>query len=108
MPDPNVRKPRLLSQSQRDASKTPKVRKDPKFIGTQKYGREFMCKVQHNQLTDEKKGTRKFKVRADSGGNFVRPARQASTGRSFPSREETYKGGFEGPGARVPIAQNTR
>lgn len=108
MPDPNKRKPRLTSRKKADASKTPKVRKDDKFTGSQgKYSREFMPKVQHNQMTNDRQGTAKYRTKADQNGLFVKRAKFSGRG-SFPGVKESYKGGMEGAGPKVPIAQNTR
>ena len=105
MPDPNKRQPRLKSRVQTDASKTPKVRKDPKFIGTQRYGREFMNKLAHNQMTSDTVGKKKFKREADAQGQFVKANRFNPRGR-FPTQGEMYKGGMHGPGNRVAIGKN--
>lgn len=94
MPDPNKRKPRVESIKQADASKTPKVRKDPKFTGTQKYGREFMCKVEHNKLTNDEVGQQKFKNKANASGMFVKKATQASKTSKFPTQSQGFLGGM--------------
>jgi hypothetical protein len=106
MPDPNKRKPRLESRAQADRSKTPKVRKDPKFIGTQKYGREFMCKVQHNGMTNGAVGKSKFRKEANSSGVFTKRAMFQGKGK-FPSQKEGYLGGMTyAHTKRVPTATN--
>ena len=108
MPDPNKKKPRTRSLAQTDRSKTPKVRKNDKFCGSQgKYSREYLCRVQHNEMTNARKGVQKFETKADVNGTYVKRATVGSSAR-FPGTSQPYKGGFEGPGAKVSIAQNTR
>ena len=106
MPDPNKRKPRLESRKQADASKTPKVRKDPKFIGSQKYAREFMCKAQHNGLTNDKIGHVKYMSKANPDGQYGKSAVFKGKGH-FPGKGEGYLGGMTTSHQRkVPIAKN--
>ena len=105
MPDPNKKPPSFRSNVENNALKTPKVRKNPKFIGSQTYGPFFMCKMNSNRRTDDTQGRRKFKISADSGGQYTKDVHTGSTKR-FPSKTETYKGGMHGAGAKVPIAKN--
>ena len=104
MPDPNKSASRVQTRSRRDASKTPKVGAAPKFIGTQKYGREFVCKVDHNQMTNAKQGRRKVKSKADSSGEYSRGVRRHN--KSLPTQSEMYKGGMAGHGGKIAIAKN--
>jgi len=53
-----------------------------------------MCKVEHNQMTNEKQGTAKFSTRADQEGNFVKKTKATFSGKgSYPGVKEAYKGG---------------
>ena len=104
MPDVNKR-PGKLSKTD---PKTPKVRKNEKFCGSQgTYSREFLCKVKKNGLTNDELGTNKFKVKADASGMFSKRATVSGGGR-FPGKSEMYKGGMSGPGHRIAIAQNLK
>ena len=106
MPDPNKRKPRLTPRQQADASKTPKVRKDPKFTGTQRYGREFMCKLKHNGLTNDKLGESKYQSKPDATGTYGKNAVFKGKGH-FPGKSEGYLGGmFNRHTVRQPTAAN--
>tara|TARA_Y100000004_G_scaffold197019_1_gene269312 strand:+ start:1585 stop:1875 length:291 start_codon:yes stop_codon:yes gene_type:complete len=93
MPDPNVHAKRVRSRLKADLSRTPKVRKDPKFTGTQKYGREFMNKMQHNGMTNHKIGMSLFRAKFDGNGLLVKGGSLSK--RNYPSIRERYKGGMD-------------
>ncbi len=105
MPDPNKQSPHFRSNEANNAIKTPKVRKNPKFIGSQAYGPYFICKINSNRRTDDSQGRRKFKISADAQGQFTKGVHTGS-GKRFPNKTEAYKGGMHGPSAKVPIAKN--
>ena len=92
MPDPNVSAKRVKTRRRVDASHTPKVRRDPKFIGTQKYGREFMCRVQHNQMTNSKVGMERFRAKFDENGELLKGGYLSK--RRWPSKRDRYRGGM--------------
>lgn len=108
MPDPNVYAKRVRARARLDRTKTPKVRRDNKFTGSQiVYSRELAGNVQHNRTTDDGLGKMQFVRAFDHVGELVNNIRKSSRAK-FPERSEAFKGGMQGPGPRAKTAKNNK